>query len=87
MSNIKVNVIDGNNVNLQVVPQPRIDLRIDRGVLGPTGPQGATGPTGATGTGLQIDLVVPTVEDLPPTATAGYTVLVSSNQHIYVWSA
>lgn len=87
MSNIKVNVIDGNNVNLQVVPQPRIDLTIDRGIAGMTGPTGPTGPQGTAGTGLQIDLVVPTVEDLPPTATVGYTVFVQSNQHIYVWSA
>ena len=54
MSNIKVSVQDGNNVNLQVTPQPRIDLRIDRaisGATGPTGPQGSgpTGPTGAIG--------------------------------------
>jgi hypothetical protein len=87
MSNIKVSVQDGNNVNLQVTPQPRIDLRVDKGGFGPTGPQGATGPQGNAGTGLQIDLVVPTVADLPPTATVGYTVLVQSNQHIYVWSA
>ena len=37
MSNIKVNVLDGNNVNLQVTPQPRIDLRVDRSVAGATG--------------------------------------------------
>lgn len=55
MSNLTVNVIDGNNVNLEVVPQPRVDVTIDRGVegpAGPTGPQGnvgATGPTGAQG--------------------------------------
>ena len=87
MSNIKVSVQDGNNVNLQVTPQPRIDLRIDRGIGGPTGPQGLTGPTGSTGTGLEIDLVVATVQDLPASATVGYTVLVSSNQQIYVWSS
>jgi hypothetical protein len=87
MSNIKVSVQDGNNVNLLVTPQPRIDLRIDKGIGGPTGPQGLTGPTGATGTGLEIDLVVPTYADLPASATVGYTVLVSSTQNIYVWSA
>ena len=84
MSNIKVSVQDGNNVNLQVTPQPRIDLVIDRGAAGPIGP---TGPTGSQGSGLEIDLVVATVADLPSTATVGYTVFVSSNQHIYVWGA
>ena len=54
MSNLKVTVLDGNNVNLEVVPQPRVEARIDRGVAGPTGPMGPagvgpTGPTGATG--------------------------------------
>ena len=54
MSSLTVNVIDANNVNLEVVPQPRIEATIDRGVVGPTGPMGPTGsgptgPTGATG--------------------------------------
>ena len=49
MSTVKVTVIDGNNVNLQVVPQPRVEARIDRGVVGATGATGPTGPTGTTG--------------------------------------
>lgn len=54
MSNIKVVVQDGNNVNLQVTPTPDINVRLDRSVMGPTGPMGPTGsgptgPTGATG--------------------------------------
>lgn len=40
MSNIRATVQDGNNVLLQVTPQPRIDLRIDRSVSGPPGPAG-----------------------------------------------
>ena len=46
MSNIKVVVQDGNNVNLQVTPTPDINVRLDRSVAGATGP---TGPTGASG--------------------------------------
>lgn len=54
MSNIKVVVQDGNNVNLQVTPTPDISVRLDRSVMGPTGPMGPTGsgptgPAGATG--------------------------------------
>lgn len=58
MSNISVTVLDENNVNLQVTPQPAFQVITDRGLYGPTGPTGAasnvTGPTGATGaTGAQ----------------------------------
>lgn len=49
MSTVKVTVVDGNNVNLQVVPQPRVEARIDRGVVGATGATGPTGPTGSIG--------------------------------------
>lgn len=49
MSNLTVNVIDGNNVNLEVVPQPRVDVTIDRGVEGPVGPAGAGGALGNFG--------------------------------------
>lgn len=49
MSNIKVSVQDGNNVQLLVTPQPRIDLIVDKGVYGPTGATGPIGPTGVTG--------------------------------------
>lgn len=66
MSKIEVQLVDGNNVNLQVTPQPRLDVTIDKGVAGPIGPTGPTGspgyigadgptgptgPTGATGAG------------------------------------
>ena len=53
MSNIKVVVQDGNNVNLQVTPTPDVIVRLDRsiaGANGPTGPAGLNGPTGPAGT-------------------------------------
>ena len=88
MSNLKVTVLDGNNVNLEVVPQPRVDARIDRGVLGPTGPQGAQGPTGPQGTGINMKGTVATVGDLPATGnTVGDGYVVLANGHVYVWSA
>ena len=65
MSNLKVTVLDGNNVNLEVVPQPRVEARIDRGVSGPTGPSGPIGPTGPQGTGINMKGTVATVNDLP----------------------
>lgn len=49
MSNVKVTVLDGNNVKLEVVPQPRVEARVDRGVAGPTGPAGTPGAGGALG--------------------------------------
>ena len=79
MSNIAVTVEDGNNINLQVTPQPRIDLTLDRGAFGPTGPtgpQGLVGPTGPQGdvgpTGPQGD-VGPTGPqgDIGPTGPQG----------------
>ena len=84
---IGVVVQDGNNVTLQITPQPRINLSIDRGVLGPTGPQGLTGATGPQGQGLEITAVVSTPQDLPPVGNPGDQILVQSNGHIYVWSA
>lgn len=84
---IAVVVQDGNNVNLQITPQPRINLNIDRGVIGPTGPQGLTGATGPQGQGLEISAVVSSPADLPPVGNPGDQVLVQSNGHLYVWSA
>jgi hypothetical protein len=83
MSNIKVNVIDGNNVNLQVIPQPRIDLVVDKGVAGPTGPYGPTGPQG---NGLELTGSVNTPEDLPPTGQPGDQYFVQSTGSVYIWS-
>jgi hypothetical protein len=83
MSNIKVNVIDGNNVNLQVVPQPRIDLLIDRGAAGPQGQQGPTGPQGQ---GLEITGSVATPEDLPTVGQVGDQYFVQSTNSVYIWS-
>ena len=57
MSNLKVTVLDSNNINLEVVPQSRVEARIDRGVSGPTGPTGPTGAQGNIGpTGAQGDI-------------------------------
>ncbi|MGI9143092.1 MAG: hypothetical protein ACR2IJ_07855 [Fluviibacter sp.] len=43
-------LVDGNrNVSLEVVPQPRLEVLVDRAVSGPTGPEGPVGPTGPTG--------------------------------------
>lgn len=88
MSNLKVTVLDNNNVNLEVVPQPRVEARIDRGVVGPVGPSGPAGPTGPAGAGIDMKGTVSTVADLPMTGNVngdGYVVL--SNGNVYVWSA
>jgi hypothetical protein len=88
MSNLKVTVLDNNNVNLEVIPQPRVEARIDRGVVGPAGPSGPAGPTGPAGTGINMKGTVATVADLPMTGNVngdGYVVL--SNGNVYVWSA
>jgi len=74
MSNLKVTVLDGNNVNLEVVPQPRVEARIDRGIAGAAGP---TGPAGPAGTGINMKGTVPTIADLPSTGNVngdGYVV-------------
>lgn len=52
-------LVDGNrSVSLEVIPQPRTEVLVDKGVSGPTGPMGPTGspgfigsdgPTGPTG--------------------------------------
>jgi len=75
MSNLKVSVQDGNNVTLQVTPQPRIDLRIDRGAVGPVGPMGPTGTGGALGLyGSFYDTTTQTLASL----TAGQPVALNS---------
>ena len=83
MSNISVLVQDGNNVQLQVTPQPRIDLLVDKGVAGPTGP---IGPTGPQGQGLEITGEVASVEDLPNPGQVGDQYFVQETQSVYVWS-
>ena len=83
MSNIKVSVQDGNNVNLQVTPQPRIDLLIDKGIAGPAGAQGPTGPQGQ---GLEITGSVATPADLPQTGQIGDQYFVQSTGSVYIWS-
>ena len=40
MANINVNVVDGNNINLEVVPTARQIVQINRGIAGPVGPSG-----------------------------------------------
>lgn len=37
MANINVNVVDGNNINLQVTPTPKQVVQINRGVAGKDG--------------------------------------------------
>jgi len=84
MGNLKVTVLDGNNVNLEVTPQPRVEARVDRGGIGPAGP---VGPTGPAGTGINMKGTVPTVADLPATGNTvgdGWVVLADGN--VYVWS-
>ena len=83
MSNISVLVQDGNNVQLQVTPQPRIDLLVDKGVAGPTGATGATGPQGQ---GLEITGEVATVAALPNPGQVGDQFFVQETQSVYVWS-
>jgi hypothetical protein len=83
MSNISVNVQDGNNVQLLVTPQPRIDLLVDKGVAGPTGPYGPTGPQGQ---GLELSGSVTSVEDLPNPGQPGDQYFVQATQSVYIWS-
>lgn len=73
MSKIEVQVVDGNNVNLQVTPQARIDLTIDKGAQGPQGPQGIQGPPGPTGaTGAGVAAGGTTGQALVKTSNADY---------------
>ena len=40
MANLNVEVVDGNNLTVEVVPVPRQTIQISRGVQGPAGPAG-----------------------------------------------
>ena len=72
---------------IKVQPASNVTVVVDRGVVGPTGPQGATGPTGSQGQGIAITGTVATPEDLPPTGNPGDAILVTSTNTLYVWSA
>lgn len=64
-----------------------IILKVDRGVAGPTGPTGVAGPTGPQGQGIAITGTAATPQDLPPTGVPGDSILVTSTNTLYVWSA
>jgi hypothetical protein len=84
-NNVVVDINPVHNVSLEVVPQPRVEARVDRGVAGPAGP---VGPTGPQGTGINMKGTVPTVADLPATGNQvgdGWVVL--ADGYVYVWSA
>ena len=49
MSNLTVTVVDTNNIDVQVTPTPAQVINIDRGMIGPQGPQGEQGPQGIQG--------------------------------------
>lgn len=88
MTSALVNGVGGSNISLEVVPQPRVVVTIDRGVAGPQGPTGPLGPTGPQGTGINMKGTVATVNDLPATGnTVGDGYVVLANGHVYVWSA
>lgn len=75
MGNIKVDVIDQNNVNVTVQTPAQQIIAINRGLYGPTGPTGApsmvTGPTGPTGpTGMSITGPTGTTGPTGPTGAA-----------------
>lgn len=89
MSDIKVSVVDGNNVNLLVTPAARTVVNVDRGMYGPTGPagtNGTTGPTGPQGQGFELTGSVATPEDLPSVGQTGDQYFVQSNSSVYIWS-
>lgn len=56
MANLNVSVIDGNNINVQVVPTPSQTITIDRGIAGPSGPPG---PSTIGGYGFNITNLQP----------------------------
>ena len=49
MSNLTVTVVDTNNIDVQVTPTSAQVINIDRGMIGPQGPQGEQGPQGIQG--------------------------------------
>lgn len=62
MPNLKVNVIDQNNVNIAVTPTPNQVITIDRGIVGPPGPSGESNiggyPIALTGTPQNYDALM-----------------------------
>ena len=49
MANLSVKVIDGNNINVEVIPTPKQTISIDRGLYGPQGVSGFSGYSGFSG--------------------------------------
>lgn len=62
MPNLKVNVIDQNNVNILVTPTPNQIIKIDRGIIGPPGPSGESTiggyPVSLSGTPQEYDALM-----------------------------
>lgn len=77
------------SINVIVEPKANLEVRVDRGIGGPTGPAGVAGPTGPTGpqgTGINIKGAVATVQDLPTTGNQpGDAYIVTSTGELYVW--
>jgi hypothetical protein len=48
--NVQLLVDNNRGINLEVVPQPRIDVLVDKAVAGPQGPEGPQGPQGNAAT-------------------------------------
>lgn len=72
-----------SGINVIVEPKANLQVRVDRGVEGPTGP---TGPTGPQGQGINIKGAVPTVQDLPATGNQpGDAYIVTATGELYVW--
>lgn len=53
MADLNVQVQDGNNINVEVMPTPRQTIVIDRGISGPAGPS-AIGNYGFNIQNLQV---------------------------------
>ena len=43
MANLSIQVQDGNNINVEVVPTPQQKIEINRGLIGPAGPNAIGG--------------------------------------------
>jgi Collagen triple helix repeat (20 copies) len=56
------------------------------GPAGPTGPVGSTGAIGPPGPSVTIKGSVPTVGDLPPSATINDGYIVEADGHLYIWN-
>jgi len=70
----KVVIISPANqgVNLEIVPQPRTNVLVDKGATGPQGPQGPTGPQGPQGSGAGVAAGGTTGQALVKTSNADY---------------